>query len=333
MSVMNKRQIIEYLSAPDAAALFARADAVRQQCCGDEIYLRGIIEVSNDCRRDCCYCGLRRSNTALPRYRLTPEEIVAAAELAARLGYGSVVIQSGESSGYECAQMCRIIRAIKEKTGLAVTLSLGECAADEYRQFRESGADRYLLKIETTNRQLFRALKPDSSWENRRRCLEELRCLGYQLGSGIMVGLPGQTLADIAADLLQLQAWELDMIGIGPFIPHPDTPLAGAAPGSAELAVRAVALMRILCPYAHLPATTALGSIDPQGRQKALCAGANVLMPNVTPQSYRSLYAIYPHKVCIDETTDACAGYTHALSASLGRRISNGPGHSLRPAR
>jgi biotin synthase len=327
---MDREEIIRCLESDDTTELFRRADEVRRECCGDEIHLRGIVEFSNHCKRGCLYCGLRCANESLTRYRLSPEEILEASRDAFRLGYRTLVLQAGEDEGFSTETLCDVVRKIKSELDVAVTLSVGEKSEREYEAMRRAGADRYLLKFETSNPELFRRLKPDSSMEERWHCLDVLRELGFQVGSGMMVGLPGQTPAMIADDILRMASFDFDMLGIGPFIPHPDTPLAASAPGAVELVLKTVALTRIVTRRAHMPATTAIGSIDPEGRQKALGCGANVLMPNVTPPQYRKLYSIYPGKICIDEKPSDCRGCTAAMAIALGRRIGQGKGDTIR---
>jgi len=308
--------------------LFAAADRVRRTFMGDAVHLRGLIEFSNYCQRDCAYCGLRESNKVLSRYRLDAAEILAIAGAAVPLGYKTVVLQSGEDSYYSAEMIAAITYRLKEELDLAVTLSLGERAEEDYRLWRDAGADRYLLKHETADVELYAALHPDMAWENRKKSLYTLRELGYQVGSGCMVGLPGQTLSSLAADLLFLKELDVEMAGIGPFIPNPHTPLATAERGTVELTLKMIAIARLLMPEAHLPATTALGSIDSKGRQKALVAGANVVMPNITPNKYRRLYEIYPNKICLDDNPAHCRNCIGGIISSLGRTVAEGAGHS-----
>lgn len=322
---------IEILLDCDATALellFAAADRVRRTFMGDAVHLRGLIEFSNYCQRNCAYCGLRESHKTLPRYRLDAAEILAIAGAAVPLGYKTVVLQSGEDSYYSAELIAVITSRLKEELGLAVTLSLGERAEEDYRLWRDAGADRYLLKHETADEELYGALHPDMAWANRKKSLYILRELGYQVGSGCMVGLPGQTLASLAADLLFLKELDVEMAGIGPFIPNPHTPLANAERGNVELTLKMIAIARLLMPQAHLPATTALGSIDCKGRQKALVAGANVVMPNITPNMFRRLYEIYPNKICLDDSPAHCRNCIGGIISSLGRTVAEGAGHS-----
>lgn len=328
----DKASLVILLSAQpgeEEEALYREADILRARYVGDEVYLRGVIEFSNHCRRLCHYCGLRAENKNLRRYRMKKEEIVESARRALELGYGTVVLQSGEDTWYSAEMLAEIIAAIKGM-GLAVTLCVGERTREEYALWREAGADRYLLKHETANPQLYQKLHPGMSWEERITRLQWLRELGYQVGSGNIVGLPGQTLEDLAEDLLLLRSLEIEMAGIGPFIPHPNTPLGSYPAGSLDLTYRVLAVARLVLPWAHLPATTAVGTLSPNGRQLALQRGANVVMPNLTPRQYRADYQIYPGKICIDERPEDCRGCLEGMIRSLGRRVGRGPGHSLR---
>ena len=281
---LTKKEIVALLSDDaNEQELFKRADDVRRKNVGDEIHLRGLIEFSNICRNNCLYCGIRRDNKKVCRYRLSEEELIKTARQGADMGFKTIVMQSGEDMYFTAERLCRIISAIK-KFDVAITLSIGERSYDEYKAFREAGADRYLMRIETTDKELYHRLDPQMSWQHRYECLLMIKELGYELGSGIMVGLPGQTLESIANDLLFLQDLEIDMAGIGPFIPHPDTPLAGESGGSLSLALRTMAVMRIMLPDINIPATTAMESLHPNGRIMALQAGANVVMPNITEE-------------------------------------------------
>jgi biotin synthase len=318
------------VSDPEAADLFAAADRVRADAAGDEIQLRALIEFSNHCRRNCHYCGLRSGNAALSRYRMDGQEIIDTARTAAALGYRTVVLQSGEDQHYAADLLAALLRTIRAESDLAITLSIGERSEEEYARLRDAGADRFLLRIETSSPDLYRELHPDSDWHARLECLHSLRRLGYQVGSGVMIGMPGQTLEMLADDLLFLQSLDLDMIGVGPFIPNPATPLADAAGGTLALALRFVACLRMLCPSAFIPATTALGTLHPTGRQQALRAGADVLMPNATPMKYRERYQLYPGKICTGEEAAECRQCVEAMIFSLGRTVGNGYGHSRR---
>lgn len=307
--------------------LCRRADRVRERNMGPEVHLRGLIEISNICRNNCCYCGIRRDNLSVNRYRMTPEEIVEAAKTGVELGYGTIVLQSGEDPWFDGQRVEDLIRRIKDMD-MAVTLSLGERELEEYALWREAGADRYLLRHETADPELYRRLNPGMTLERRIQILYHLKDLGYQVGAGFMVGLPGQTPEILVRDLRLLQELDVEMAGIGPFIANPATPLGGDPSGGLEASLTMVALTRLLLPMAHIPATTALGSIDPMGREKALQAGANIVMPNLTPVKYREDYQLYPGKICLSETAEHCKGCLAGRIESIGRRMGRGPGHS-----
>lgn len=287
---LQKAEILALLRG-EGDALFAEADAVREREKGSIVDIRALLEFSNHCRRLCSYCGLRAENRTLARFRLTPEEIVSLSQEAAKAGYRTVVLQSGEDRSYSPEAIGEMVREIK-KSGIAVTLSCGEWPKEVYAHWRDCGADRYLLKHETADPALYRELHPDSTLEERLRCLRDLKALGYETGGGFMVGLPGETLETVADNLLLLAALECDMAGIGPFLPHPDTPLRHAPPGSGELTRRAVAVARLLLPRANLPATTALTVLE--GDRSVFSCGANVVMKKITPNSLQKLYQIYP---------------------------------------
>ena len=317
--------IVTLLTTPPARNLYRQADRVRHDAIGDEVHLRGLIEFSNFCRNDCMYCGIRRSNRHVQRYRMTDEELIETARRAVALGFQTIVLQSGEDLHFDQTRLCRIIEQIK-RHDVALTLSVGERDYADYKAFRDAGADRYLLRIETTDTDLYHRLNPGMSWQRRHECLLMIRELGYELGSGIMVGQPGQTIASIAADLLYLKDIGIDMAGIGPFIPHPDTPLAAESGGTLELALRTMAVMRLLMPDINIPATTAMESLHPQGRIMALKAGANVVMPNVTEGEYRRLYELYPGKICVNDTPAHCRSCIGLKIQIIGRTIGQGRG-------
>ena len=327
---MTRAQLVKALTSPDTVNLYSEADRVRKEYMGDAVHLRGLIEFSNVCGRDCLYCGIRRSNRHVFRYKMPVDEIVKTAENAKKLGYKSLVLQSGENCQYSLKEMCNVISRIKKELGVAITLSIGEKTKEEYAALKEAGCDRYLLRFETSAQDIFHQLRPASSFEDRIRCLKWLRELGFQVGSGIMVGLPGQTAAMIAEDILLMNELDLDMIGIGPFIADGHTPLKDAKNGTLELTLKTLALIRITTKNTHLPATTAMGSIDPQGRQKALKCGANVLMPNVTPTKYRKHYQLYPNKICIKDKPGDCSLCISGMVISLGRTIATDAGHTLK---
>lgn len=327
---LNKTDIICRLTdSSRQEELFKTADKIRHDYVGDEVHLRGLIEFSNICRNNCLYCGIRRGNKQVNRYRLTEDELIETARRGALLGFKTIVMQSGEDMYYTVPRLCRIIESIK-KFDVAVTLSIGERPYAEYKAFREAGADRYLMRIETTDKALYHKLDPEMSWQYRYECLLALKELGYELGSGIMVGLPEQSFESIAEDLLFLKKLDVDMAGIGPFIPHPETPLKNAASGTLELALRTMALMRILLPDINIPATTAMESLHPQGRVRALQSGANVIMSNITESEYRKLYELYPDKVCLEDTPVHCRSCIGTKIMSIGRTIGQGYGSRIR---
>ena len=277
-----------------SAALYFAADRVRKQQVGDEIFLRGIIEFSNHCERNCLYCGLRKGNVRLSRYRMPEDEIIATAEQIKKTGVPTVVLQSGEDSFYSQDVVCRLIERIRKETDLIITLSIGERPLEDYRAFQQAGANRYLLKHETASKELYKYLRPGCEWENRLKCLRHLKELGFETGTGNMVGLPGQTPEILTDDLLVMKLLNADMLGIGPFIAHPDTPLAGVNNDDLDTVLRVIAVARLITQNTNIPATTALATLHPNGRLLALQAGANVVMPDFTPEKYKILYDIYP---------------------------------------
>ena len=282
------------LPADYSPDLFAAADRVRKEQVGDEVYLRGIIEFSNYCERNCLYCGLRKANAPLERYRMTPDEIIIAAREIAQTGIPTVVLQSGEDPFYSTDKICDLIQRVKQETNLIITLSLGERSMGDFQAFQKAGANRYLLKHETASPDLYKYLRPGCQLDKRVQCLRSLKQLGFETGTGNMVGLPGQTFEILADDLLLMKILDADMLGIGPFIAHPDTPLAGIDHDDLDMTLRVLAVARLLTRNTNIPATTALSTLHPQGRLMALKAGANVVMPDFTPEIYKSLYDIYP---------------------------------------
>lgn len=305
--------------------LFKAADDVREKYLGNSVHLRGLIEFTNICKRNCMYCGLRRDNDNLKRYRLSEDEIFDFAKKAVSYGYKTIVIQGGEDEYYTKERMVSIIKKIKS-LDVALTLSLGEKTYEEYKAFKEAGADRYLIRIETTDKKLYEVMDPGMSFENRLECLKNLGELGYEVGSGTLVGLPGQTLESIAKDILFFKEINADMIGIGPFIPNQDTPLKNAHGENFTLSLKVMAITRLLLPDINIPATTAMESLAPNGRIKALQSGANVVMPNVTEGEYRKLYALYPGKICTGDTPSHCRGCITGKIQGIGREISDGYG-------
>lgn len=318
----TKEEIIKILSDDrQNDELFSLANSVRQEYVGDEVHLRGLIEFSNICKCQCKYCGLRSPNKSIERYRINPEDIVLYAKKASDMGYKTVVLQSGEDEYYSQDIMCEIIRKIKE-FDVAVTLSIGERSYDDYKAFKDAGADRYLIRIETTDRELYKQMHPNMDFDNRLRCLKDLKTLGYEVGTGCLVGLPNQTIESLADDILFFKEINADMVGIGPFIAHPQTPLKDVPNGNFTLALKVMALTRILLKDINIPATTAMETLNPNGRVIALQSGANVVMPNVTTTEYRAKYEIYPNKICINENPEQCRGCIEGKIKSIGRTIS-----------
>lgn len=319
----------------ELALLRARANEVMRAHVGDAVYYRGIIEFSNLCASDCFYCGIRASNTRVERYTLTEQEIVDAALWCAREGYGSVVLQAGERSDPAyVAWIEDLVKRIRRESilpdlpqGLGITLSLGEQSLATYRRWREAGAHRYLLRIETTNPTLFsRIHPPEQTLETRLRALEDLSQSGFQVGTGVMIGLPGQTLEDLAMDIQFFRDHAVDMIGMGPWLSHPDAPLRDPHPqfppeAKLQLALNMIAVTRLACPDLNIAATTALQAMVPDGRERGLSYGANVTMPNLTPVQARGKYQLYDGKPCLDEGRDECKGCLLGRVHSIGREV------------
>ena len=290
------------------AGLFKAADAVRRSIYGIDVYIRGLIEFTNYCKNNCYYCGIRCENSNVQRYRLEPEQILSCAEQGYELGFRTFVLQGGEDPYYTDDMFCDVVSAIKRRyADCAVTLSLWEKSEQSYRAYWNAGADRYLLRHETASDGHYRRLHPESmSLDVRKQCLWTLKDIGYQVGSGFMVGSPYQTTEHIIADLRFLQELQPAMIGIGPFITHKDTPFRDFGSGTVELSLRLVSVLRLMFPYALIPATTALGTIAPDGRERGLSAGANVVMPNLSPTSVRKYYLLYDNKICTGDEAAEC---------------------------
>lgn len=284
------------------------ADNVRRKIYGNEVYLRGLIEFTNICRNNCYYCGIRRDNRSVNRYRLSEEEILGCCQEGYSLGYRTFVLQGGEDMYYSDKSICGIVYSIKsEFPDCAVTLSIGERPKESYKAYFDAGADRYLLRHETADEEHYRRLHPtEMSLENRKRCLFDLKETGYQVGSGFMVGSPFQTTESIISDLRFLQELDPDMIGIGPYLTHRDTPFREHENGSLSLTLKLISVLRLMFPHALIPATTALGTIHPDGREMGLRAGANVVMPNLSPVRVRKEYSLYDNKICTGEESAQC---------------------------
>lgn len=326
MKDLSRDKIIEILKDDSQnERLFSLADKIRHDNVGDEVHLRGLIEFSNICKRTCKYCGLRCENKDLDRYRIEPDDIVLYAKKAVEMGYKTIVLQSGEDNFYGKDVLCDVIKRIKE-LDVALTLSVGERSFEDYKAFKKAGADRYLIRIETTDQNLYSQMHPNMDFANRVRCLRDLKELGYEVGSGCLVGLPNQTIESLADDILFFKDIGADMIGIGPFIPHPHTPLKDAKAGDFTLALKVMALTRLVLKDINIPATTAMETLNPRGRIIALQSGANVVMPNVTTTEYRAKYEIYPGKICINENPTQCRGCIEGKIKSIGRTIAQDKG-------
>ncbi len=332
----QRDELIRLLSItePDElAALFQTAYQVKKHNVGAVVYFRGLIEISNLCQKDCFYCGIRKSNREVKRFRMSSEEIISAARWAHANRYGSLVLQGGElQSDEHTAFISQTLKAIHLATNneLAITLSLGEQSREVLAQWRVAGAHRYLLRLESSNQDLYRQFHPDDHhWETRLQCLADLRSEDYQVGTGVMIGLPGQTMADLADDLLYIRKLNVDMIGMGPFIPHSDTPLAHHLenydkPAQLELGLKMLACARLLLPDANMAATTALQALSPTGRELGLQAGGNIVMPNVTDPKHRGSYQLYDGKPSMDENThDSRIGFEKSI-IGIGETVGYG---------
>jgi len=342
---MNTRKIIDWLRCEDQSRLEELWELAGEARCinvGDDVHLRGLLEISNTCVRSCAYCGINAANSEIKRYRMPEDEILACVVEAAGYGYGTVVMQAGEDPGITKEWMTHLIRSIKSETGLAITLSLGERNDEELMEWKEAGADRYLLRFETSNRRLYELIHPSLAGVvlDRITMLRRLREMGYEIGSGVMIGIPGQTYQDLANDIEMFRTLDLDMIGVGPFIPHQLTPLGSGVfpmapvgeqvPNNESMTYKVIALARLVCPRANIPSTTALATLNKaSGRELGLSRGANIVMPNMTPRKYRALYELYPSKACIDETAEECRSCMAGRIMSIGRTVGKGRGDSL----
>ena len=320
LSDSELRELIE--SDTHDEALRQAADEVRRARYGDAVFLRGLIEFTSFCKNNCLYCGLRAGNRNAERYRLSKDEILACCAEGYALGYRTFVLQGGEDPYYTDDMICDIVRSIRARyPDCAITLSIGEKPRRSYERYFEAGANRYLLRHETADPAHYGQLHPtDMSSENRKRCLRDLKEIGYQVGSGFMVGSPYQTTDNLIADLRFLQELQPDMIGIGPYITHRDTPFKDEKSGSVELTLRMLSILRLMFPYALLPSTTALGTIDPNGRERGLQSGGNVVMPNLSPTDVREKYMIYDNKICTGEESAQCRRCLEMRIESAGYR-------------
>ncbi len=308
---LSKDEFAELISGyneENAEYLKEKASETAKRYFDNKIYTRGLIEFTNYCKNDCYYCGIRRSNTRVNRYRLSREEILSCCREGYELGFRTFVLQGGEDVRYSDEEMVCLISSIKETyPDCALTLSIGEKSCESYLAYRKAGADRYLLRHETANAEHYRKLHPDSlSLQVRKQCLRDLKAIGYQVGTGFMVGSPYQTAEHLAEDLLFIKELSPEMIGIGPYLPHHDTPFAGEKKGSMELTLYLISILRLMIPNALIPATTALGTIHPLGREKGILSGANVVMPNLSPVAVRKKYELYDNKICTGDEAAEC---------------------------
>ncbi len=335
-SVLNKQNhsrdeivyLLSFSNREEIAQLYKRADEVRKEFCGDDVHLRGIIEFSNYCEQDCLYCGLRNGNDNLDRYRMTGVEILETAQKISLAGIKTIVLQSGEDHFYTKESITSLILSIKENAEVAITLSLGERGRDEYDEWRRAGADRYLLKHETANERLYSAIHQKQSLQERLAHLKYLKQIGFQAGSGNLIGLPNQTLDDIADDILLCKDYDCDMCSFSPFIPSPDTPFNKVSQADLDLTLNTMAVARIVLKDVHIPATTALSTLTGEGRKLGLKVGANVIMPNFTPDEYKDKYKIYANKKTYNPIK-----YVEELKAmieQMGRSIGTDQGHSFK---
>ena len=315
--------LIEHYDPEIAAYLAQQAVAVRQAIYGTDVYVRGLIEIGNVCKNDCLYCGIRRSNRNCQRYTLSSEEILERCRIGYRLGFRTFVLQGGEHPGLDNDALCALLLSIKnEFPDCAITLSIGERSLESYRKLRQAGADRYLLRHETADPDHYALLHPhEMSFANRMQCLHDLKALGYQVGCGFMVGSPYQTPAHLAKDLKFIEAFQPEMCGIGPFVPHSDTPLGTHPAGTVELTCYLLSIIRLICPKVLLPATTALGTIHPNGREMGILSGANVVMPNLSPNEVRKKYTLYNNKLSDGAEAAECLETLCNRMESIGYRV------------
>ena len=322
-NTLNDDGLLQLIDCTNTDYLFSRAEKQRKKYYGNKVYIRGLIEISNHCKNNCFYCGIRRDNTSLTRYRLTKEDILTCADEGYSLGFRTFVLQGGEDLHYSDEEICSIVYEIKENhPDCAVTLSIGEKPKESYRMYKNAGADRYLLRHETADIMHYSKLHPESmSLDTRKECLWNLKELGYQVGSGFMVGSPYQTKECLIKDLRFLEELQPDMIGIGPFLPHCDTPFKNESAGSIDRCLNLIAILRLMFPYALIPSTTALASISPTGRERGILAGANVVMPNLSPENVRSLYSLYNGKLSTGSEAAQAKEELSSLMKSIGYEV------------
>ncbi len=311
----NENDVLSYLRE--------RAEAVRKSIYGTDIYIRGLIEFTNYCKNDCYYCGIRCSNQKASRYRLEKEDILDCCRMGYELGFRTFVLQGGEDPYFNDERICDIIATIRRGyPDCAITMSVGEHSKESYQRMYDAGANRYLLRHETANEAHYQKLHPENlTWRSRIACLEQLKEIGYQVGCGFMVGSPGQTIDNLVEDLLFIQQFEPQMVGIGPFIPHQDTPFGDENAGTLELTLRLLCILRLMNPHLLLPSTTALGTIHPKGREFGVQAGANVVMPNLSPTSVRAKYLLYDNKICTGDEAAECVTCMKKRMESIGYQV------------
>lgn len=323
LTLEEYRELVEAQNQEAAHALAEKAVALRKGIYGNAVYVRGLIEISNICKNDCLYCGIRRGNPHCDRYRLSPEDILACADEGYELGFRTFVMQGGEDPFFTDQVLCGLVEAVKKAhPDCAVTLSMGERSRESYQRLYDAGADRYLLRHETADQKHYESLHPaEMSFENRMRCLRDLKEIGYQVGCGFMVGSPGQTSGTLAEDLKFIEEFKPDMCGIGPFVPHKDTSFRDRPAGTLEQTCYLLSIIRLIHPPVLLPATTALGTIHPEGRELGILAGANVVMPNLSPVSVRKKYELYDNKICTGEESAQCKDCLSTRMESIGYKI------------
>jgi biotin synthase len=328
MDDMNIQQLYKNASPKETRQ---QAEQICLESHGNTVLLRGLIEFSNYCIMNCNYCGIRKDNNKVKRYRISEKDILEIAEAGFKRGLRTFVLQAGEDPWYSDSMLCNIISEIKRMSSneAAVTLSIGIKSRSQLQEYRSAGADRYLLRFETSDADLFEKLRPGTSLKRRLKMLETLQEEGFQTGSGFMIGLPRETDETVINNILLCKSLQLDMVGIGPFIPNKETPLAKAECRSIDKAILATACLRIALPKTHIPATTAAGSLHPQGREMMISAGANVLMPNITPPAFKQHYLLYPGKICLDESGFKCIGCLELRVKPLGRKLSFERGDSI----
>jgi biotin synthase len=329
---MNKNDIINLLQSKDQelADLYKKADKIRQQNVQDTVHLRGIIEFSNYCIKQCNYCGINASAQKVTRYRIPHKEIIETCNFINQHQLGTVVLQSGEDPYYTSDKITKIIRDIKNNTDLAITLSIGNKTKKELQEYKAAGMDRYLIRFETSNSDLFNKCHPDDSLSSRVKTIQALQALNVQTGSGFLIGLPKQTIQQLAEDILFCTNLNLNMIGIGPYISNPNTVFTDQInPFDEELFYKVIAIIRILNPKAHIPATTAFDAINKNGRNLLLQRGANIFMPNMTPIKYKENYQLYPNKPCINETSNMCISCINKRLLKINRTVGTGRGDAL----